>query len=122
MFRAILKLVQALVRNQLILKPRAAKAVRSVRALLARRGYSVRSIKAHLGLAEPSKLRITVIFPTDVTLERFLASPDRSDARRDALTMLMRANYPTAGVAFSVVQFHSHETIMRRGGYHYYFK
>lgn len=110
-----------LIRNYLVLKPRASCAASAVRAFLRQNGYPVESIETRLGLADASKLRINVIFPTDAVLARFNSSGDRVHLESIAVNALRDAKYP-AGPLVDLVSFHSHETIIRTaGGYHNYF-
>jgi hypothetical protein len=115
-------MVTTLIRNHLVLQPRIRVAKRALEHFLARNGFGPTSVKSYLGLADPSKLRIAVVFPTDGELSRFEASGTREQAGRVVLDSLQRARYPTEALSTQrTVSFHSHETVMRSGGYHNYF-
>jgi hypothetical protein len=113
-------ILAALLRNQVALKLRAARAARAVRRYLVSQRYVPVSVETSLGLAHPSKLRIIVIFETDALLSRFESSSERQAVESVGMNALRDSGYPTAGLV-SVMSFHSDESIARAGGYRNYF-
>ena len=117
-----LKLFTLLVRNQLWLKPHAWRAKHRVRRLLSDAGYFPRSIDLSLGLAEAGELELIVVFHTDRILKELDLSPHKTSITtlfRDELTA---SGYPLGAVPLVYVSFHSHQEILRRGGYYSYFR
>jgi hypothetical protein len=118
-FRAASRLVATAVRNRLALMR--IRHVRSdLRRYLSSRGLKPKTIVAFLGLADPSELRTYVIFDSDSTLEVVKGSAIESDLRALWATALAASQYP-AKVSGSSLSFHSHEEILREGGYRNYF-
>jgi hypothetical protein len=116
-----MSIIVRLLKNQLLLKPRAAPARRAVREFLTSHGYVPKSVESTLGLADASKLRIVVIFETDAELSRLASSGEEAEVEGVARQALEIAAYPMAELR-TIVSFHSHETIVRSGGYHNYFQ
>ena len=94
---------------------------RAVKKRLTTLGFTPRSTEVSLGFAEPSKLRMVVVFPNDSVLDMFDSS-HAQDAIQDLFRKeLLRSGYPADAARKTTVSFHSHETINRSGGYHLYF-
>lgn len=96
------------------------RAAASVNDFLSRNGHQPRLVRTSLGLADPSELRIIVVFPTDGALGRFEASSERRQVELLARKALSDNNYPVDGLN-DVLSFHSQETITRAGGDRNYF-
>jgi hypothetical protein len=116
-----LKLLVVLARNRLWLKPHAWRARRLVKRLLHEAGYSPRSIDLNMGLGEASDLRVTVIFRTDDVLREFNLTPLKKSLPQAFKEKLSALGYPAAAISLVLLSFHSHEEIMRKGGYYLYF-
>jgi hypothetical protein len=75
-----------------------------------------------LGLAEPEVLSMLVIFETDQDLAKFSSCYDEKLLSTMFLNELVKTDYPKVTFKHQPVFLHSHETIIRHGGYGTYFR
>ena len=116
-----IKLLLVLLRNQIILKPKARRAARAVMSDLESRDFAFQSVDVSLGLAEPQELGCNIIFKSDFELERFnLAGLLDPIAKRFRET-LQAQGYPHGAASLTRIEVHSKEEIERAGGYYTYF-
>jgi len=114
-------LLFVLIRNQLFLKPVAWGALRAARRKIESLGYRPKKIHLGLGLAEPELLGAVVIFSTDAELISFRAGRHPDSVVEAFRQRLAQSLYPRKAVPKTSISFHSHEEILRKGGYHRYF-
>ena len=117
-----IKLLIILLRNQLFLKPAAMPAVRAVKNRLTSTGFRVRRLMIFIGLAESCDLALMVVLPSDAELQPFLATNKPSEYEKFFRDRLASGLYPRAGARWVELEFHSHEAILKGGGYYLYFK
>lgn len=116
----ILQAVIALLCNQLLLR-HARRGRRAVIAYLEGVGIRPKEIGIRLGLADPSKIAAHVVFWNDVDLNRFLALRRNEEVEKIWLDSLTSSGYPIGAEKFGKISYHSHEAILRGGGYYWYF-
>jgi hypothetical protein len=114
-------LLYVLIRNQLFLKPIAWGALRAARRKIESLGYRPKRVYLSIGLAEPEVLSGSVIFSTDAELISFRAARHQDSVVKAFRERLAQSLYPRKAVAMISFGFHSHEEILRKGGYHRYF-
>ena len=119
---AIFKIIGVLLRNQLVLKPAAWPAARAVKRHVQSVGLEPRSVQLWLGLAPPNNLHLLVVFKSDAELEQCRRCNLEATALQLFRERLSRSIYPKPAASQAIVAFHSHEEIMRGGGYYRYFK
>jgi hypothetical protein len=84
-------------------------------------GFQPKKLEVWLGLAEPDHLELVVIFNGDSEAEK--AMHELSGKLKDAFRKhLADSWYPTRFASMAGFSIHSHENIMRNGGYYTYFK
>jgi hypothetical protein len=95
---------------------------RKVLPLLRSSGIFPRRTWLSLGFAEPDQLSAVVIFSSDSDLASFQDSPQSKELSSAFQNALARTGYPKRAIPSVSVSLNSHETILRSGGYYYYFK
>lgn len=118
----VFKLLFALVRNQLWLRPVAWPAVWATRRIAAARGHKLKSVLLWFGLAGPEGLQVLMVFRTNAELIAFHASNHETSIAANFRVELSRGLYPKSAIEKIGIDFYSHEEIMRGGGYYFYFK
>ena len=94
---------------------------RLVERLLHDAGYSPKSAALDLGLSDASGLCLTVIFRTDNILREFESTSLKNSLLHSFREELSASGYPAKAIPLVSVSFHSHEQIIRSGGYLLYF-
>ena len=116
-----IKLFLVLLRNQIILKPKARRATKVLVAELDSHSFALRSVDISLGFAEADDLSCDIIMKSDFELKRF-----NDSSLLDSMTLhfqqaLLRVGYPVDSPSSITVNAHSEEEIKRSGGYYSYF-
>ena len=116
-----IKLFLVLLRNQFILKPKARRAARVVKANLEAEGFSHQSVMLGLGLAEAKELSCSIVLKSDSDLRQFEESELLATITRNFREELLASNFPQDATPYVTVDVHSEEEIERAGGYYNYF-
>lgn len=85
-------------------------------------GHGLKSILLRFGLAGPEGLQVLMVFKTDAELAAFRATKYQGLLIAHFQERLARGIYPKTAIGKIGITFHSHEEIMRGGGYYLHFK